>query len=492
MKKIVYYSTILLFGGLIIFISCNKETIHKGTTTGNSSNNGSVLNRPPIANAGPDQTITLPTNSVTIDGSASKDPDNNITSYVWTQVSGPTSFNISNANAIQTQVTNLVQGVYQFELKVTDAGALNSKDTMQMTVNPEPSPITCNISNRPNVKAQLIPIGTLSQARLGMAVATAGSKIVFAGASLSAVSGSSSPDYGSSRVDIYDWVTQTWSTAELSKKRSDIAAVTLGNKIFIAGGRLGDGAFDELFSTVDVYDVSIGNWSVIMLSQPRAYIAATAIGNKVLFAGGEKDWDYNTSNVVDIYDNSNNTWSVATLSEARAFITAVSINNKTYFAGGHREDRWYANPSNKIDIYDNSTGTWSTSTLNQLVGGPLAGIAIAYNIYWAQGCDVEIRNEITGNTSLANLFSPGGWAVVEGQNAVVKDNKIVFFRHNYNTGSDKFDIYDITTNTWSIGVLPQKIYGASIIAANNSIYLAGGTVNGSITNISNQVWKLEF
>ena len=45
------------------------------------------------------------------------------------------SFNIANANAVQTQVTNLAQGIYQFELKVTDAGGLFSKDTMQVTVN---------------------------------------------------------------------------------------------------------------------------------------------------------------------------------------------------------------------------------------------------------------------------------------------------------------------------------------------------------------------
>ena len=46
-----------------------------------------------------------------------------------------TSFNIVNSNAVQTQVTNLVQGIYQFELKVTDARGLFSKDTMQVTVN---------------------------------------------------------------------------------------------------------------------------------------------------------------------------------------------------------------------------------------------------------------------------------------------------------------------------------------------------------------------
>ena len=93
-----------------------------------------ITNHPPIANAGPDQTITLPANTTSLDGSASTDPDNNITSYAWTKISGPSSFNFANANTIQTQITNLVQGIYQFELKVTDARGLFHKDTTQVIV----------------------------------------------------------------------------------------------------------------------------------------------------------------------------------------------------------------------------------------------------------------------------------------------------------------------------------------------------------------------
>lgn len=47
-----------------------------------------ILNQFPVANAGPDQTITENT-TITLDGIASKDPDGNITSYFWRQISGP-------------------------------------------------------------------------------------------------------------------------------------------------------------------------------------------------------------------------------------------------------------------------------------------------------------------------------------------------------------------------------------------------------------------
>ena len=107
-------------------------------------NNSSQINRPPVANAGVDQTINFPTNGVMLDGSASTDPDNNITAYAWTKISGPPSFTIANPNTVQTQVTNLAEGIYQFELKVTDAMGLFDRDTVtvavQVTVCPQSSP----------------------------------------------------------------------------------------------------------------------------------------------------------------------------------------------------------------------------------------------------------------------------------------------------------------------------------------------------------------
>ena len=78
---------------------------------------------------------------------------------------------------------------------------------------------------------------------------------------------------------------------------------------------------------------------------------------------------------------------------------------------------------------------------------------------------------------------------IEDLYAVVKDNKILFLRNGDLADSDKFDIYDIISNTWSIGVLPYKIAGASIISVNNIIYVAGVSINGVL---SNKVWKLEF
>ena len=88
----------------------------------------------PTANAGANQSITLPVNSSTLLGSGN-DPDGSISAYLWTKVSGPTAGTITNATAAVSSVTGLVQGVYLFELKVTDNSGAVARDTMQLTVN---------------------------------------------------------------------------------------------------------------------------------------------------------------------------------------------------------------------------------------------------------------------------------------------------------------------------------------------------------------------
>ncbi|MBO9618795.1 MAG: PD40 domain-containing protein [Niabella sp.] len=109
-----------------------------------------VINPAPVARAGKDTSITLPANTAILDGRGSTDPENDITNYKWTKIedgTSPASFNIVNPDAAQTSVTNLVEGTYQFELKVTDAGGLMSKDTVKVTVNPKPwtpPPCTAN------------------------------------------------------------------------------------------------------------------------------------------------------------------------------------------------------------------------------------------------------------------------------------------------------------------------------------------------------------
>jgi predicted esterase len=89
----------------------------------------------PVANAGTDQAISLPTSSVTLNGSGSTDSDGTITSYSWTQVSGPSAAAITAASSATTTATGLIAGTYVFQLTVTDnsGGTSSAKVTVAVS-----------------------------------------------------------------------------------------------------------------------------------------------------------------------------------------------------------------------------------------------------------------------------------------------------------------------------------------------------------------------
>ena len=90
----------------------------------------------PVANAGPDRTVTLPLSSVSLNGSSSTDIDGTIVRASWTIIQSPGGGWMQNANTINANAHNLSQGVYRFELTVVDNRAGWSKDTLTITVNP--------------------------------------------------------------------------------------------------------------------------------------------------------------------------------------------------------------------------------------------------------------------------------------------------------------------------------------------------------------------
>ena len=95
-------------------------------------------NLPPSVNAGSDQTIELPQNSVQLNGSAT-DPDGSIASYSWTKVSGPSAYTFNNSAIANPVVSNLEAGTYIFRLTAKDnAGATGYNDVM-VTVNGAPN-----------------------------------------------------------------------------------------------------------------------------------------------------------------------------------------------------------------------------------------------------------------------------------------------------------------------------------------------------------------
>lgn len=87
----------------------------------------------PVANAGFDQSAKAGA-SVSLDGTASYDPDGTINAWLWSQVSGPNTATISNSTSPVAVVGNLIAGSYVFKLQVTDNTSATAIDTVAVTV----------------------------------------------------------------------------------------------------------------------------------------------------------------------------------------------------------------------------------------------------------------------------------------------------------------------------------------------------------------------
>jgi hypothetical protein len=99
------------------------------------SGTAATFNSAPVANAGPDQTITLPLSSVQLNGSGT-DQDGSVVSYSWSKISGPAA--ILAGSGASASVTGLLTGTYVFRLTVTDNVGETGYDDVTITVNTAP------------------------------------------------------------------------------------------------------------------------------------------------------------------------------------------------------------------------------------------------------------------------------------------------------------------------------------------------------------------
>jgi len=94
------------------------------TATANVTVNNTVTTAiPPVLTIAAIQTITLPTSSATVSGTASaKSGGASIHSVTWTQVSGPNTAVLATPTQWSTTVAGLAAGTYVFQMTVTDNG----------------------------------------------------------------------------------------------------------------------------------------------------------------------------------------------------------------------------------------------------------------------------------------------------------------------------------------------------------------------------------
>ncbi len=104
--------------------------------------------------------------------------------------------------------------------------------------------------------------------------------------------------------DEFDPATGAWTAlADSPRARDHFHAAVIGDKLYLAGGRLSGGpggTFAPLIAEVDVYDFTTGNWSTAPdLPTPRAAASVASFQNELYVIGGEIGVDLQSNTVGD-------------------------------------------------------------------------------------------------------------------------------------------------------------------------------------------------
>lgn len=94
---------------------------------------GNLSYSPPVADAGENVLVVLPEVMGLLDGSGSSDPEGEDLTYEWTQIYGPSEVNISDNTIASPTIGNLEEGIYKFDLMVSD-GTYSSSSSVLVIV----------------------------------------------------------------------------------------------------------------------------------------------------------------------------------------------------------------------------------------------------------------------------------------------------------------------------------------------------------------------
>ncbi|WP_207632894.1 PKD domain-containing protein, partial [Foetidibacter luteolus] len=96
------------------------------------------INTAPVAITKAPTAITLPEDSVLVDGSGSYDKDGRIAQYKWQMISGPASYILNNTTGAKLVLNKLVAGTYSIQLTVKDNDGAQDVSIVNLVVNPKP------------------------------------------------------------------------------------------------------------------------------------------------------------------------------------------------------------------------------------------------------------------------------------------------------------------------------------------------------------------
>ena len=266
----------------------------------------------------------------------------------------------------------------------------------------------------------------------------------------------------------------------LNIARSHHAAISVGDKIYIAGGMTGNPDPAVLTDSVDFFDVSSSEttWTPApALLEARKLFKLHNMNNRLYAAGGINSSD-EAANTILTFDS--NQWlEDTTIPDARLDVSTIAGNNAIYFLGGSLN----GTASTQGQIYTINDKAWYPRRSPLQAREQYAHTRLNNEIYFFGGIiptketllstiekyDLEQDSWEKLDVELPSPRSGAAAASLNGKIYVIggiADKDYILKR---------VDIYDPQSKSWSVTQdLPVQRYGHSAVAYNNKIYVVGG------------------
>lgn len=213
------------------------------------------------------------------------------------------------------------------------------------------------------------------------------------------------------RQDIwsYDPVTDTWNAAlaPMVEGRTGLAVAVVGNAIYAIGGRMvtGGPCSGGALASVERYDIDTDTWSfVASMPAPRSDLAAQTMGGKIYVFGGCTQGGPTVVKDVNVYNPVTDTWSTspADMPTARAGLYAVAHKGNTvYVIGGWDGTFPYAGLKTN-EAYKVAEDTWTTELAMPTGRGEAGAVGHGGRIYILGGAQPAFGLSVAAN----EVFKP--------------------------------------------------------------------------------------
>jgi N-acetylneuraminic acid mutarotase len=264
--------------------------------------------------------------------------------------------------------------------------------------------------------------------------------------------------------------------ADTPSARAGAVAVTLGNTVYVIGGRTWRGEAKDFESqptskAVEAYEPEWDRW-IIRKPAPFSPHRALALEGKIYAfgedsAGGPKTAAY-------VYDPAADRWRLLSpMPTARVGFALASLNGKIYTIGGWAENR----EGDAVEEYDARTNAWTARRALPKPGHAFPALVIGNRIYVLGGAMSTGLRGVWVYDPAANAWTeaapmpiPGGYF-----SAFESKGKALALPGMF-TAPWAMQEYNSSANSWRVLAEPapaqRRLYAAA--AANGKVYVFGG------------------